>query len=217
MEFNKDETYSKSSFFWIPTFYDKKRELYFCKPKNKEFVSKFYQKEYWDKFSRWKKYWITHKLLNIINNLFYIFNLLELKYISDFKIIQKYFKIDKNTKILEIWSWKWILIKYFKNKWININWVELDQKYTNNINSKLWNIVYYWNYEEITINKKYDLIYLRHVLEHFINLDKFFTNLDNNLNENWIVYINVPNWWSKYFRDDSLKIIHTYIILQKNH
>jgi FlaA1/EpsC-like NDP-sugar epimerase len=45
---------------------------------------------------------------------------------------------------------------------------------------------------EIT-TKKYDCITICHVLEHIYDLDAFIKNIINNLSENGIVYIEVPN------------------------
>ena len=204
MKFNKDIVYSKSSYFWIPIYYDKKNDIYFCEPESKEFVSKFYEKEYWDNFSRKKKISMKNRVFKIINILFYYFNLIELKYISDIRIIEKYYDFHKGKKILEIWSWKWFIINYFKSKWYLINWVEGEKEFSKKINSKHLNTIYNWNYEDIIINQKFDIIYLRHVLEHFLNLSDFINQANRNLNKDWIIYINIPNCGSKYYRNDSI-------------
>jgi hypothetical protein len=51
---------------------------------------------------------------------------------------------------------------------------------------------------EIT-NKKYDCITICHVLEHIYDLDVFIKNIINNLSENGIVYIEVPN--AEYYNE----------------
>jgi len=41
--------------------------------------------------------------------------------------------------------------------------------------------------------KKFDCIILSHVLEHIYDLNNFVINLDKNLNNNGLIYIEVPN------------------------
>lgn len=202
MKFNKDHTYSKNSYFWIPTYYDNENDIYFCEPESKEFVSKFYEKEYWDSFSRKKKKKFFTKLLNII---YKIFNSHDIKYLYDFQIISKYKKLNSKIKILEIWVWLWKNIKYFFRKWYNISWLEIDKQSIKNINSTLKKeIVIEWNYEEVNIEKKYDLIYLRHVFEHFLDINLVTKKFKNNLNKNWIIYINIPNNKNSYILNESI-------------
>lgn len=201
MKFNKDIIYSKSSYFWIPTYYDKKNDIYFCEPESKEFVSKFYEKEYWDNFSR--KKWLNWKW-KIIEKLLSNLNIHGNVYLSDFYLIKNFINIQKST-VLEIGVGFWKNIKYLFKKWINIIWLDIDKKNVENINRDLWyNIVKQWNYEEIKISKQFTLIYLRHVLEHFINIDTVICKLFSNLKSNWYVYINIPNANNKFILNESI-------------
>jgi SAM-dependent methyltransferase len=45
-----------------------------------------------------------------------------------------------------------------------------------------------------TTNNKFDLVILRHVLEHIFDLDSFFLYLRGLLNKNGKIYIEVPDW-----------------------
>ena len=45
-----------------------------------------------------------------------------------------------------------------------------------------------------TTNKKFDLVILRHVLEHIFDLDSFFLYLRGLLNKNGKIFIEVPDW-----------------------
>ena len=192
MKFNKEKKYSKTSFFWIPTFYDKKNDIYFCEPESKEFVWKFYEKEYWDNFSKRKEK--NSKIRQYINKLINLFNIWNIMYISDFKLMNKFINLTKKSKILEIWIWQWKNIIHMYKKWYNIWWIDIDSDNIEKINSQLKEkIVKIWNYEDITINEKFDIIYLRHVLEHFYDINLIINKLYNNLNNWGVIYINVPN------------------------
>ena len=205
MELNKNIVYSRESFFWIPTYYDNENDLYFCVPKNKKFISKFYEKEYRNEFSSKK-----NRKWKLVNLVFDIFNINKTMYISDFKIINTFKKI-KNKSILEIGVWFWKNIIHLFRKWLDIKWVELDKNNVKYINSKLnKDVVTEWNYEEISVEWKFDVIYIRHVLEHFLDINYVVNKLSENLNRNWIVYINVPNASNKKILESSIKD-HPYI------
>ena len=49
------------------------------------------------------------------------------------------------------------------------------------------------DYADCEINEKFDIIILNHVLEHFVNPDEIAEKLKNNLNENGVILIRVPN------------------------
>lgn len=214
MIFKKDQMYSNKWYFWIPTYYDKKNDIYFCEPESKEFVSKFYEKEYWNNFSRnrinffWKIWNLLFDFLNIPDS----YNL------KNIKILKEKWILNKNIKILEIWCGKWENIKYLRKKWYNIKWIEIDKLNVENINNELKEkCVILWNYEEKDINEKFDLIYLRHVLEHFYDINKVVEKFKNNLNKNWIVFIDVPCCNIKYTLNRSINIHpHIYHFTEKS-
>lgn len=213
MEFNKDSIYSKKGFFWINTYHDENNDIYFCIPKNMEYISKFYEKEYWDNFSNRKnnKKSLTQSIVNF-------FNIWNMSYISDFILLKKYFKINKIQKILEIWVWMWKSIKHLYRRWYNIKWLEIDNDNVKSINTELNdNVVNEWNYELMSIKDKYNLIYLKHVLEHFFDINSVIKKLYDNLETWWVVYINVPNASSKTALDLSInKHPHIYHFTEKS-
>jgi hypothetical protein len=68
---------------------------------------------------------------------------------------------------------------------------ELLLKSFNNVNT--YNI----GYEKFFI--KYDLLILSHVLEHIYDLNTFIKNISQNVNDNGLLYIEVPN--AEYYKD----------------
>ncbi len=188
MKLSKDSVHSEDSYFWIPVFYDKNSDIYFCEPESKEFIHKFYQKQYWDNF--WSKRW---KLNFLYKFAFFIAHIPDLLNYRNFQLLKKLWYLKQDTKILEIWIWEWKNLIYLKNLWYNIHWIEMDPDNVKRINTHFnEEVIFHWNYEEIEVEWKYDIIYIRHVLEHFLDLDFVINNLKNNLNEWWILFIDVP-------------------------
>jgi len=194
MKPNKSSIYSQNSYFWIPTYYDMDNDIYFCEPESKEFISSFYQKEYWDNF--WSKRLVTNILYKMA---IWIVKIPDLLNYRNFQVLKRLGYLNKNPKILEIWIWEWKNLTYLKKLWYNILWVEMDPENVKKINT-LFNkeVVFQGNYEDIKLEWKYDIIYMRHVLEHFLDLEYVINNLKNNLNEWWIVFIDVPFCESDY-------------------
>lgn len=99
----------------------------------------------------------------------------------------------KNKKILEIWASDWCFLNLFKNvnsvTWIEPSKILVDvaqKKY--NLHLENW---FFWNktYE----GNKFDLVICRHVLEHIEQLKEFINNMDNLIDESWMLYIEVPD------------------------
>jgi len=130
-------------------------------------------------------------------------------------------KIDKNIKILEIWSWQWKFAYYLKNKWFkNYIWLDLDKNIINETKEK------YKNYEFYNISaleylknkiEEFDIIYMSHVFEHF-TLEEWIelSKLINASLKKWWLWINeMPNaqsiYYASYWRynDITHKIIYT--------
>ncbi len=188
MKVSKDSVYSNNSFFWIPVYYDKNNDIYFCEPESKDFINSFYEWNYWDKFGS------KRSKLNIFFRLaFVIIKIPDLLNYRNFQILKNLWYINKWSKILEIWVWEWKNLMYLKKLWYEIHGVEMDADNVKKINSYFnEQVVFQWSYEDIQIVWKYDIIYMRHVLEHFLNLDTVISNLKRNLNDGWIVFVDVP-------------------------
>ncbi|MDD2907179.1 MAG: class I SAM-dependent methyltransferase [Candidatus Gracilibacteria bacterium] len=193
MNFKKDIIYSENSFFGIPTYYDKKNDIYFCEPESKEFVGKFYEKKYWDNFGSKRNEEKLNFLSKISNLIMDLVNTPDIWNNKNYKILKEKNIINKKIKILEIGSGEGRNLITLKRKGYNIKGIEIDGENVNNINSILGeNIAIKGNYEEINYDEKFDLIYLRHVLEHFFDINYVIGKLKNNLNKGGIIFVDVP-------------------------
>ena len=123
--------------------------------------------------------------------------------------IKKYLP-KKPIKILEIGAGSATLSKILKK---NIEIVASDvvepgdkwKEYYNSINlKKISNF-----YPDKTISK-YDLIIASHWLEHVVNMKSILSNLRNNLNDQGLVFIEVPNCNDEYWNFDIKDIPHIY-------
>ena len=100
----------------------------------------------------------------------------------------------KNKKVLEIGCGFGTSIKYLYKKGIDVEGIEIDSKNVKLINSEIKKkTIKTGNYEEMNVNKKYDIIILRHVFEHFYDINTVISNLEKNLNKGGILFLNVPN------------------------
>ena len=79
--------------------------------------------------------------------------------------------------------------------------------------------------ENFNINEKFDIVWVSHVLEHMISPDKFLNNINKNLKNDGILFIEVPNCENKLVLKTSIeKVPHTFhfsmkslrILLEKN-
>lgn len=129
-------------------------------------------------------------------------------------------EVDNNKKILEIWPWNCdFLINYVlpKSNISNIYLADISKWIIDNARSlnifKNENIIF-WDFLEV--NRKFDIIIFRHVFEHFSKeyTEKVVSNLWNLLTDNWIVFIEVPNWFNFFYWITSLSIDFTH---QQNH
>jgi len=65
---------------------------------------------------------------------------------------------------------------------------------------------------DVTDSKKYSIIILRHVLEHFLRPEEMLKKIENKLSDDGIVYIAVPNNFkpTKHIRYRWFRVVHTY-------
>ncbi|NOR45868.1 MAG: methyltransferase domain-containing protein [Candidatus Delongbacteria bacterium] len=125
-----------------------------------------------------------------------------LKSLNDVRIIKKTMH-DKNKNILEIGSGSGMFLNLLKKEGYNVDGVEPSDSGVSyakeNYNLDL-ELAYF---EDFEFKKKYDLIIMFHVLEHFNDPVSVLEKIKKNLNKDGILFIKVPrvdSWGAKIFR-----------------
>jgi len=203
IKFRKDKLHSKTSFFNCPVYFDAKYKIYWNDLPNIN-INEFYSGKYWNDWKRSPR-------LNIINFLLKISNTLDARNYSNFLMLKKYMK-KENPKILEIgFGIGDFLVYLFKNGY-SIKGIDMDPQnveWVSKMTNK--NIIIKGNYETTALNEKFDAIYLKHVLEHFLDIGAVVKKLYKDLNKDGIVYFSAPNAMHKQFLNQSIhKEPHVY-------
>lgn len=127
--------------------------------------------------------------------------------------------INKDSKILDIWPWNWGFSYHItKRFWVSIkninfldisSWVIENLKNTKELTWANFILSDLINFLENNI-KKFDIIIMRHVIEHFTkeNINKIIPLLEKNISENGVIFMETPNvasplWQYMFFQDYS--------------
>ena len=101
--------------------------------------------------------------------------------------------ITKKT-VLEIGSGDGQTLSLFKENGYFVMGIEPDGRNVNLINQRFNEKICYKGYaEDFDINKKFDLVWMSHVLEHIIRPDLLFTKIKSILNPKGLFFVEVPN------------------------
>jgi len=113
------------------------------------------------------------------------------------KLLLKNMNITENDEILDLTSSDNSLLQYLKFLgYNNLTYCDISEK---NIqyNKLLYKNIFKLNVldvnDYIKINKKFKLIFFNHTLEHIVDFDTFFNNIKLIMDENTLLYIEVPN------------------------
>ena len=115
----------------------------------------------------------------------------ERSFISQYKYVKKFLK---NKKVLEIGSGVGQTIYWLDQLGFEVLGIEPDPRNVSAINEKLNNSkVIQSNAEDFQNNDKYGLIWVSHVLEHLVFPVEFLQQMKENLDDDGILFIEVPN------------------------
>lgn len=209
-KFSKDKLSFKNSKLKTPVYFDETYKLYFNPVKTKKELDDFYKNEYWDDYGREDKQKLFFKIDSLLSN---NFNLISPTYYSDLNLLS-----FENKKVLEIGCGFGTSIKYLFKEGIDVKGVEIDPKNVKLINSEVKkNIIKQGNYEDINLDEKYDIIILRHVFEHFFNVELVIEKFEKNLNKDGVLFLNVPNAQNKEILLESVENHpHTFHFTKKS-
>jgi 2-polyprenyl-3-methyl-5-hydroxy-6-metoxy-1,4-benzoquinol methylase len=156
--------------------------------KIKKAYTNFYKNDYWhtrtgerdfttliDKLKRWV---VESGIPPLIN-------------ISHYDIMRRY--VAKG-KLLDIGAGQGDALRFFNSKGYDVKGIEPDRINCNRINRRFRRkICEAKDAEQDRITGKFDVIYLCHVLEHFVSPMQFLVKIRKNLSEQGILFVEVPN------------------------
>ena len=183
------ELYTKTSYLDLPTFRCKKCNLIVTGDNESEIIKKtkeIYEKKHWG-----EGMWNAE---NVIKSN-YTDEESEGKkrtWISQYKYCESFLKGKKT--ILEIGSGQGQNSWWFEQKGFQITGIEPNEKNVELINKKLKNgICILGTGENFKNEEKYDIIWMSHVLEHLIKPDYFLSRIKDNMKDDSVFFIEVPN------------------------
>lgn len=122
---------------------------------------------------------------------------------SQYKYCKSHIK-DKR-KFLDVGAGSGQTLFWFEEMGFDVTGIEPDARNVELINKKLKSGRCHPGFiENFEHDKKYDIIWISHVFEHIINPSEFLKKIRNNLNENGIVFIEVPNCSNEAILDLSI-------------
>ncbi len=204
--------YQKTSFLGYPVYMCGKCGLYFFYSDDKSIERKcntYYKSKYWGTIR--KKWNDKRKLINIIIKILRKLKTEPLQQVWHYNIIKKYVAAEK-PKLLDIGCAKGDFMLFFSKKGFDVRGIEPDSnnaKIVNNLFGK--EVCINGLVEKVRIREKFDGVYLCHVFEHLIRPDLFLKKIKNNLNNDGIIFLEVPNCENSKILHNSLnKHPHIY-------
>ena len=114
--------------------------------------------------------------------------------------------LSKKKTILEIGAGGGQALFWFSQAGFMVTGIEPDKRNVDLINAKLGQngICLVGTGEDLEIEKKFDVIWMSHVLEHTIRPDLVFKKIHSILNDDGILFIEVPNCSNRQVLDSSI-------------
>ena len=123
---------------------------------------------------------------NVLNN---FVRIAEMQY----NFIDKNYDINKKGRLLDIGTGVGSVLSVFGKKGFEVEGVEPDPEAADFIKKKLNCKVYNDMFDNIDFKRKYDLVMISHVLEHVVDPISFLEKVREIVNNNSIVFIEVPD------------------------
>jgi len=195
---NNLETYKTNSFFGLNILKCLNCDLYITGRSEKEIsdkISHYYSKDFWDERKSEDSIYSNYTDHNSQSK--------KRNWISQVKYCQPW--LTKDITIFEIGAGAGQNTFFFDKNGYNISAIEPDQRNVDLINKYLSTPCCVQGYAEtLTSDKKYDCVWLSHVIEHLIRPDQILQKTKELLNPNGFIFIEVPNCGFKYNLDRTL-------------
>ncbi len=209
---NKFLEYSKKSSLNLSVYQCKKCKLIVTGKRKEEIneaISLMYSNEFWD-YQKTYHGNINHEFTDIISKA------KQRDFISQYKFCKPFFKNKK--KILEVGSGIGHTIYWLDHKGYHVTGIEPDLENVSFINHRLKNSnVIHCFIDDFTKDEKYEIIWMSHVFEHLVEPDIFLEKIKKNMNEDSILFIEIPNCdHTPTLRDSIFLSPHVYHFTSKS-
>jgi len=158
-----------------------------------------------------QKYWDDRKSSTSINSDYTDVDSLGKfrNWLSQYKYCLPYLRTRK--KILELGSGAGQALSWFEKEGFVVTGVEPDKRNVDLINRKLQNGKCIASFiEELGLQERFDIIWMSHVLEHLPDPVKVLMRLVNNLTDDGIIFIEVPNCQNQKTLKTSINEPHVF-------
>lgn len=113
--------------------------------------------------------------------------------ISNFYFIRKIKKYKINGRVLDVGCGSGVLVKSFIKNGFDAYGIEINKDAKSYVNHELRNKIYFDDLRKFIFKNKFDLITVNNVLEHVYDIKSFLKEIKNNLKDNGLLYLKVPN------------------------
>jgi 2-polyprenyl-3-methyl-5-hydroxy-6-metoxy-1,4-benzoquinol methylase len=167
-------------------------------------ISEFYKSSYWNKkdISTEEAIKSNYSDINSMGK--------RRQWISQFAYCRSH--MEHKKKLLEIGSSQGQTLVWFEEQGFSVTGIEPDERNSELINQKLKSgkcisgLI-----EEVDIDKKFDVIWISHVIEHLLRPDKLLAKLKKYLEDDGVIFIEVPNCENdQVLKDSILTQPHTF-------
>ena len=201
--------YTDNSGLDLPVYQCKQCKLYFTGDSEstiKEKTSMLYHGQYWD-YNK-SEFSLKSDYIDPISKG------KKRNFVSQYSYCKPHFNKDKKT-ILEIGAGQASF--WFEEKGFFVTAIEPDERNVRLINEKLTNGHCIHGFiEDVEIKGKFDIIWMSHVLEHLMRPDLFLKKIRENLQENGMFFIEVPNCENTVILKASINEPHTFHFSRDN-
>jgi len=177
----------------------------------KNAYKKFYQQEYWHtNYGKSKIYDPNFKNRIVMAGIRVLraLGVSPLIAISHYDMMKKY---APRGSFIEIGPGEGYSLRFFNKKY-NIKAIEPDKINTTNINRYFKRrVCINGDIETDKIKGKYDVVYMSHVFEHLVSPLKFLHKIKNNMKDDGIIFIEVPNCECDKMMDSSASKNETHV------
>ena len=203
--------YAPTSYMGLPINYCKKCDLYATGNSKSEVNEKLF--EYYKESK-----WIGTKHYKVMLRTEYADPESQGKkrqWVSQYAYCKEFLKNHK--KILEIGAGAGQTLYWFEKEGFSVTGIEPDKQSVESINKKLKHGCCMEGFiEDISLNEKFDIIWLSHVFEHLVRPDLFLEKCKNYLNHDGVLFIEVPNCENKQVLQDSIDEPSTFHFSKKS-